>query len=283
MSCFLYSTIEAPLRICGFKCSDMKKLLLQKSQTYETELLRKVLDMIYFTEIPTDNHQRKAVIRTKDILTAQIEVFVLLQGTNNHKFCTQIEKSTNYRDMMSFAHCTFGRIRMTIQSYNKCLCDRCVSRNLSERWGHQSRVIVFKDFFLPINNSSLVQLSIKALQRNIECCSVSEKRRPYSWLADGDNLITSNCRLSYDSDQIKIEKQWDNIEYYCSYLIVDVKEKLQLYSIQGLNIFVTDFPKIIEQYFESGYLLFVTKMISYSIIIIYDQDYSELLRTITIR
>ena len=271
MSCFIYQSMEKVLRPCGVKCNDIRNFLIERSGSTEEELLGSILNELQFGQ-----GQRKAVLWVEeDIRTDEsIHLFILLQGTGNLEFIELLSRSLNYSE--STYSSRFGRIQMFTQAYNKCYCDYCIGQNF--HWiSNRTRVIVFDDFFVSISETvSLVQCSIKAMIRKFECCNVSLDRDHILWLSDGDDPVSSICRLSTRVDSSHKLISWEDLGYE-SFLLTDIKEEeLHLFSIKGFKTLVRHYPKKIEDYFDySTDLFFITKTTADFTLMCFDQNYDN--------
>ena len=212
MTCWVSSSIEAQLKLCGQKCKDIKKFLLSQSGC---EGFEKVLEHLYFTEYPpTESHYlRKCVITTQD---KNIELYVLLNGDDNLLHIELLKKAPIYKeehntdilDILCYAY--FGRVHIYYIKYNKCFCDRCLEFNLFRGFPNKRyRLHVFKDFFISLYTFSLhnyfteplslVQQSIgKLLTQNLFiCCKQKVSRKGEAlWLGDGIDPVASICRIA---------------------------------------------------------------------------------------
>lgn len=289
------------LRPCGIKCADVRKFLLRISNCdVELELFESILNALYFTQTSDNYERKKCIILTESCIFTDktLTLCVLLHGDNNLHFLQLLSKSQGFTEEGEHPYTFFGRIRIIYRTYNKCYCDFCIYRNLNKREGtSMSRVYVFEGFILPLVEylvgtvPSLRQTAVKKMVTFIDCCVGHMNREGVLWLGDGADPVSSECVLATPHPSLaslntcaKVEnlasrdltyrgrflrsiqheilyQTWDEIEYNTSYLIINIRALLYLFTRQGFIMIVDEYPKKIERYFDlSDDLIFVYRI-----------------------
>ena len=272
MNCFKYSSIENHLKSCGQKCKNFKKFLLERVE--EKEKLNDILEHTYF-EVPENLSQKKAVIYTKrdwrvvkeqeaeedkenakqktvevtNIFTAKhIYIDILLEGWNNYEFYRIMRKHD--LDVVNFIQ----GICLTFITYNRCFCDRCINLNIRDLdYDEFQRILVFKDFFIPIkNNISLLQISIENTVIKMSCCEHNWKNR--LWLGDGLNPYSSICNLVNKKNEEDIEmRSWNDLDNSFRPIIEITEDGMELYDINyGYKLLITGYPNTVNLMHNNG-------------------------------
>ena len=266
--CFKLSTIEKLLKPCGFKCRDIRELVLQQCQS-EQKTLQNILKSVYFKDTPDIPGQKRAILTHTE--NRKIDIYVLTQKNRNLLF---FKLSKNCHEI------NFGKIRVIFMTYLKCFCDQCLEINLF-RWSNESkiwRIYVFDSYIIPVYTTYrgiplLSQLALKALIKPIKCCEPSIARQNHIWLGDGIDPTTSLCRLGDTNSFLKqlhegnlyykgkfLRKRqynircvnWEDLGVETpSFLLLGLKNnELHLFSRLGDIICVQYFPPSLEKWIK---------------------------------
>ena len=308
MTCFRYSDIESSLRPCGLRCNDFKRFLIATGGADEKSLLQAIFDRLYFGDIPEGDWEKKCSVWVeKNIFTDPIiQLYVHLEGHDNLFIQQLLIQSKHFLEDSGFVSSQFGRMEIYLVPYNKCFCDYCIRKCL-DTIDLKIRVIVFKDFFIPIDEVSLMGSAIRSLIPPLECCQPNPLRDDFLWLGDGIDPISSICKLSNSKYSIQnfttfigivshaqrnpCEKRmtrsrkpladsqtWGELALHTPYLLMGVYDhQLYLFTLGAFMVQVRDYPAIIEEIFNpSEELVFICKYHDLRFTMrTFDRDYQE--------
>ena len=266
MSCRIFD--EDMLRPCGKRCKDFKQLLLQISNSNEQELLTQILQQLYFGKVGEPKQKKGVIItQTVDLLDIKsdepILLYVLLEGCHNLEFMQLLQPIKNFAPSFRYNSALFGRIAINIQPYNKCLCDECIFGQLLRSWISNKkyfyRVFVYKDFYISLyqyavryrQGISLIQQATEAASPHFQCCQTNYSRQHAVWLGDGSCPRSSICALAPKKNPFPsfVTRSWNTLSTVEPWLLKSItRNYLEVYSVNGYILHITNYPKDIERY-----------------------------------
>ncbi len=307
MSCFRYLDLESSLRPCGIRCQDFKRFLIRTGGSDEKNLLETIFEWLYFGDAERDFENKCTVWVDHNIFTDPlIQLFVHLQGDDNLYIYQLFLQSKNFQKEKGFVTTQFGRLEFHLIPYNKCFCDNCLQKSLIPL-DLKIRIIVFKDFFIPIDGATLTGLAIRSLIPPVECCQPNPRREDFLWLGDGIDPTSSICGLSNSRRTIQnfstfagivsharrnpeekrlmrstkpmtVAQNWDELFLHIPFLLMGIYEQqLYIFTTGSYIILVRNYPPKIEQYFKpSEDLVFIYRCHGQRFAMrTFDKDYQE--------